>query len=154
MKESIEQIYKENSEQKIVIVAHSLGSLIIMNFFNNNTKDWIDKYIDVVICINPPFNGSIIALKTLLENNLHFYLKNINLNWLRNFGGLIWCLPDITNNKIILNIDGKDITKVEDFLYPETLEIYKKYFKDSDSSYSNRKKINPNINIILNTYLL
>jgi hypothetical protein len=153
MKESIEQIYKENSEQKIVIVAHSLGSLIIMNFFNNNTKDWIDKYIDVVICINPPFNGSIIALKTLLENNLHFYLKNINLNWLRNFGGLIWCLPDITNNKIILNIDGKDITKVEDFLYPETLEIYKKYFKDSDSSYSNRKKINPNIKLhIIKSY--
>jgi hypothetical protein len=145
MKESIEQIYKENSEQKIVIIAHSLGSLIIMNFLNNNTKDWIDKYIDIVICINPPFNGSIIALKALLENSLHFYLKNINLNWIRNFGGLIWCLPNITsNNKIILNIDDKDITRVEDFLYPETLEIYKRYFNDNDN---NSNKINPNIKL-------
>lgn len=150
IKLSIEEIYKENNK-KVVVIAHSLGSIVIMNFFNNIDTKWINKYIDLVICINPPFEGSILALRTLLESSLTFFFKNIKLNFIRNFGGLIWCLPDINHNTDFLNIDGKDITNIENVLYPETLEIYKKYFKNNDNY--DKKKINKNLNLhIIKSY--
>jgi hypothetical protein len=147
MKESIEYIYRENSK-KVVIITHSLGSLIMMNFFNTNSKEWNEKYIDTVICINPPFNGSILALKILLLNKLNINIKEIDLEWIKNFGGLIWCLPDLSklaNN--ILNIDGKDIENIIDYLPKQTQEIYNKYFLN------NKLKINQDINLhIINSF--
>jgi len=147
MKESIEYIYNENSEKKIIIITHSLGSLLMMDFFNSNSKEWNEKYIDTVICINPPFDGSILALKIFFIDTLNLYFREINLDWIKNFGGLIWCLPKLEQNSNILNIDGKDIENIINYLPEETREIYNKYFLN------NKTKINKDINLhIINSF--
>lgn len=104
---SIEEIYNKNSNKKIVIIAHSLGSLLINNFLNKRSKEWNLKYIDKIIYVNPPILGSVITLYLLAFDKIKIFFKDINIKFIKNFGGFLWCLPESKSN--VLNIEGKDI---------------------------------------------
>ena len=135
---SIEDIYCKNSNKKIIIIAHSLGSLLINNFFNTRPDEWNAKYIDKIIYINPPILGSILALQYILINTIIFFFTEINIKQIQNFGGLIWCLP---KQKNILNIDDKDIENINSILPIDTLEVYKKYFSTKYTIFNSTNKI-------------
>jgi hypothetical protein len=102
---SIEEIYKKNSK-KVVIIAHSLGSLLINHFFNQRSSKWNLNYIDKVIFINPPISGSVCTLYLAVSDTINIFFKKINVKFIRKFGGFEWCLPKFKQN--ILNVDGVD----------------------------------------------
>jgi hypothetical protein len=139
-KQSIEKIYTNNSNSKIVIIAHSLGSLVINTFLNQNSNEWNKKYIDKIIFVNPPISGSIAALKLILVNTINIFFKEINIQQIQNFGGLIWCLPDI-NSSNILNIDGNDIEFNKNILPSDTLEVYNNFFLTELTKFKIKHKI-------------
>lgn len=140
-KESIENIYTNNSNKKIVIIAHSLGSLVINNFLNKSSNKWNKKYIDKIIFVNPPISGSISSLQLILIDTIDVFFKKINIQQIQNFGGLIWCLPDIKLYKNILNIDGIDINLYKDFLPSNTLEVYNNFFLTGLTKFKIKHKI-------------
>jgi len=142
-KESIENIYENNSNKKIVIIAHSLGSLVINNFLNKNSDKWNQKYIDKIIFVNPPISGSISALQLILIDTIEVFFKQINIQQIQNFGGLIWCLPDTNLYKNILNIDGNDIdiNLYKDILPSNTLEVYNNFFATGLTKFKIKHKI-------------
>ncbi len=119
----IENIFIQNSN-KAVIICHSFGSILFNYFINNKSNKWINKYIDKIIYINPPFSGSVLALELILCNYINLFLKKIDVSFLKNFGSLICCLP---NSKNILNINGVDIANIQSILPQETKHIYQKY---------------------------
>jgi len=144
-KQSIENIYSNNSNTKIVIIAHSLGSLVINNFLNKNSDEWNEKYVDKIIFVNPPISGSIAALQLILINTIDIFFKQINIQQIQNFGGLIWCLPNINSPDKILNIDGTDINLNKNILPPDTLEVYNRFFSTKLTKFKIKHKINTHL---------
>ena len=41
----IEETYDWNNEKKVVIVAHSMGGLMMLHLLQSKTQEWKDKYI-------------------------------------------------------------------------------------------------------------
>ncbi len=120
----IENIFSQNSNTKAVIICHSFGSLLFNNFINTKSSKWINKYIDKILYINPPFSGSVLALELLLCNDINLLFTKVNTLFLKNFGSLICCLP---NQKNILNINGIDIFDYKNILSNDTVYIYENY---------------------------
>lgn len=75
MKNNIIQMYNCNNNTKVVLLAHSMGTLIVHYFFQwvqsplggNETSLWIDKHIHSVINIGAPFLGLPKAISVLLS---------------------------------------------------------------------------------------
>jgi len=140
-KQSIENIYSNNSNTKIVIIAHSLGSLVINTFLNQNSNEWNKKYIDKIIFVNPPILGSIEALRLILVDTIDILFKQINIQHIQNFGGIIWCLPKINSSDKILNIDGIDINLNKNIFPSNILEVYNRFFLTKLTKFKIKHKI-------------
>ena len=64
----IEEIY-EKTNQKTVIVTHSLGSKWILYLLNNCSQEWKDTYINSWISISPIYKGSPKILKLIVSGD-------------------------------------------------------------------------------------
>jgi len=62
----IEQIVNKKGE-KAVLIGHSLGGIIIQDYLESMSKEWVKNYIAEVISISTPWGGSIKAVKSLLS---------------------------------------------------------------------------------------
>ncbi|BFU23082.1 lecithin:cholesterol acyltransferase domain containing protein [Entamoeba histolytica HM-1:IMSS-B] len=102
----------KNSENKVVLIGHSMGGLIIHNFLESMPQKWIDTYISKVITISTPWAGSIKAVRALLSGDSldlpeiilpsDFFLKAI-----RSFESSYGMIPSSLNfNKKVLKING------------------------------------------------
>lgn len=107
-KKYIEKEY-ETTREKFVIVAHSMGGLLVHHFLQFYAdKRWTSKHVDKVYYINTPFGGCPTALFFLLDSiNKHVHSQNrdqllfnnhvlwimMNIQNIHLFGGLYVCLP-------------------------------------------------------------
>ena len=58
----VEDTYRENGNQKVVLIAHSMGNLYTQYLLYNKPQAWKDKYIKSWVAISAPWGG---AAKTL-----------------------------------------------------------------------------------------
>lgn len=87
--------------EKSIIVAHSMGGLVMQHFLNTFlTKSWASRHIDRIYFVNTPFGGSSSALFLLADNLLqqntqqsHLTRLVSSLPNLRSFGGFYVCIP-------------------------------------------------------------
>jgi len=62
----IEEVVVRKGE-KAVLIGHSLGGIIIQEYLESKSKEWVKKYIAEVISVSTPWGGSIKAVKSLLS---------------------------------------------------------------------------------------
>ena len=130
LKNKIEKSFHKNNK-KVVLLAHSLGSLLCFDFLSNKVdQDWKDRYIDHFISINAPFGGSVLALNGLYfglfySNVLKFNYKDVA----KKIGGVVSCLPNhyaFDNGDTFIIDENKELNfkNMFDFLDHETKDIY------------------------------
>jgi hypothetical protein len=74
---------------KVVVVAHSLGGLLIHNFITSFVDDeWINNHIEEFVTVNSPYGG---APQSLF---IGFDKANMIYNTYRHFTGLHLCFPN------------------------------------------------------------
>lgn len=109
-------IEKEYNYEKFILVAHSMGGILLHHFLNFHVdKRWVSKYIGKVYYINTPFGGCPMALFFLMDSmrkqienkskdqllfNNHVLWMMMTIQNIHLFGGLYVCLP-ITKDPII-----------------------------------------------------
>ena len=65
LKTLVEDTYVKNSNQRVVLLAHSMGGLFAMYFLNQQPKRWKDHYIKTFISLNTPWTGTAKMLQVL-----------------------------------------------------------------------------------------
>lgn len=78
MKALVEETFTNGQNQKVVLLAHSMGSLYGLHFLNNQTVAWKRKYIKAFVVASAPLGGSIKALKIEASGKFSFILM-VNL---------------------------------------------------------------------------
>ena len=110
----VEQMYKDNGQQKVTIVVHSMGGPVSLHFltgYRNVTQEWKDKYINAWIPLSGGWSGSnsvlqyLISGLTSLPSLFTFKIPNIIMYFLdrflilpiiRTFESGVWMLPRAT----------------------------------------------------------
>lgn len=92
----IESASLKNGGQRVVLVAHSLGSVLTKWFFTIHvSQEWIDQYIHQFVCISAPFGGAMFALRAVVSGDYYVpmfhkvYKDEIQMN-----SGIVMCLPN------------------------------------------------------------
>lgn len=144
-KRFIEKEFESNRKEKFVIVAHSLGGLVIHNFLTSFVdRVWIKRFIKKVYYINTPFGGCPSALFTLLDNlfdnklldgesmNNNPILSNVKIRNFHMIGGMYVCLPFLNypilkqNNRWTMTSDLERMFSI----HPHTGFMYNRVVND------------------------
>lgn len=65
----IECTFADNNNTKVVVISHSLGSLVILYYLNHRSQEWKDKYIRSFITMAAPWGGSVKAMKLIASGD-------------------------------------------------------------------------------------
>lgn len=78
--ELIETTYAKNKNQKVVLIAHSMGNPTILYVLNHQSQSWKDKYIHAHIALAGPWGGAAKTLRLMASGKKKFYI------WILIFG--------------------------------------------------------------------
>lgn len=59
----IEETYQENNRTPVVILAHSMGGRMALQFLQTQTQEWKDENIKSFISLATPWGGTVKTLK-------------------------------------------------------------------------------------------
>jgi lysophospholipase-3 len=62
----IESTYANNSNSKVILLCHSMGSPMMLHFLQSKTDEWKDKYIRAMVTLAGVWGGTVRALKVYL----------------------------------------------------------------------------------------
>lgn len=71
LKTLIEETYIENNNLPVIMLAHSMGSLMSLYFLNSQTQSWKDKYIRSLVTLSGVWGGSVKAIKVYAIGNVN-----------------------------------------------------------------------------------
>lgn len=96
MKALVEHAYKQNSNNRVMFVAHSMGGLMLAHFLQLQTKEWKDKFIKKAITFNTPWGGTVQTIEAIAEG-YNFRATTVNQAQMRQLQrsspSLHWLLP-------------------------------------------------------------
>ncbi|ELP91283.1 1-O-acylceramide synthase precursor, putative [Entamoeba invadens IP1] len=133
----------EKTKLKAVLVTHSYGGPMAMEFFDAVGKEFCDKYIDKIITVASPFIGATKALQTFLSGETFGLpmdpstLRKLARSW----EGSIQLMPNAKywENAVIAEVAGKKYTaqQVEEVLelVPEVKEYIKPMYEECMDRY-------------------
>ncbi|KAL0246946.1 hypothetical protein GEMRC1_008152 [Eukaryota sp. GEM-RC1] len=67
----IELAFNQNEGQSVTLVAHSMGSLLMVDFLSTMTDTWKDKYLSTTYAVGPVFGGAIRSIYDILIGNTY-----------------------------------------------------------------------------------
>lgn len=110
LKEDIERKVSQTNK-KVVLISHSLGGLLLHDFLLDQHPSWNREYIDKIITINCPYEGSVDALNTIIQKRVNKPFLN-KIDNIDNISGILWCLPNPYTSplKILFQNDTTIIT--------------------------------------------
>uniref|UniRef100_A0A5K3EWW6 Group XV phospholipase A2 n=1 Tax=Mesocestoides corti TaxID=53468 RepID=A0A5K3EWW6_MESCO len=133
MKLLVEETFRNGGNQRVVLLAHSLGTLYALNFLNNQTTSWKQRYIKALVAASGPLGGSVKALKIQASGD-NFGIYFGNPLWYRevqrSMPSLAFLLPDPRiwpDDEIVIFTPTKNYTVHDykeffyDIGYPEEL---------------------------------
>lgn len=104
----------ENAEHQVILIGHSLGSVVVTIFLNRQSKEWTSKYIKRFVSISGPFGGATKAIHACLTGDTEtpvaisteFY-RQIEIG----FGGVLWMInnPEVFPEDIVNNLNANQI---------------------------------------------
>lgn len=66
----MEETYRVNDNQPVIILAHSMGGPMSLHFLQSQTESWKDKYIKALVALSGAWGGSVKALKVFAVGKL------------------------------------------------------------------------------------
>jgi alpha-beta hydrolase superfamily lysophospholipase len=70
LKALVEETYRINDNQPVIILAHSMGGPMSLHFLHTQTKSWKDKYICALVTLSGAWGGAVKALKVFAVGKL------------------------------------------------------------------------------------
>ncbi|GAA39337.2 Group XV phospholipase A2 [Clonorchis sinensis] len=144
IKQLVEETYELNKQRKIVLIAHSLGTIYSLEFLKLQTAAWKSKYIKAFVSISGPFGGTVKAANALTSGEafpVHipspFKLRNL----FRTMPSVGFLLPDPrfwpVNEPIITtperNYTANDVQQLfTDIGFPQGYDMWLHNPKQSD----------------------
>lgn len=126
LKALVESTFRNNGNEKVVFICHSMGCLNALYFFNTNTQTWKDKYIRSIISLSGVWGGSVKAMKAFAsgDNFGVVVIPSLSLRKdVRTFPSLAYLLP----SKEVWPAE-KVLVKNRDKRY--TVNDYQQFFHD------------------------
>merc|ERR1740137_65413 len=95
VKTLIETTFVKNNNTQVLLVSHSMGSIMMSYFLNHQTQAWKDKYIRSLVSIAGVWGGTARAVKVFAvgDNLDSWFLNEKNLLWERTNPSLAWLMP-------------------------------------------------------------
>lgn len=126
LQDMIEEMWTQSVNQKVTIIAHSMGAPVILYFLNNFvSQKWKEQYIHEFIPIAGGWTGGNEGLvKFVSQINVlgnHTYLSNFTSSY-RTMASSAWLLPNplIWKDEVLIETNGKNYSS----------ETFKEMFND------------------------
>lgn len=112
-------MYQDGGQEKVTIVAHSMGGPMTLYFLNNIvSQSWKDKYINAFVPLSAAWSGGHLSLPTLLTGInsivpdvpiLGDYLRKLSSS-IQSFESIVWLLPNpqVTQDQVLVSTDTKE----------------------------------------------
>ena len=106
-------MYQEN-EEKVTIVAHSMGGVVSLYFFNRVvTQEWKDQYINAFIPLSGAWSGGNMAIPVILtglKTGLLGHILSPLHEALRSLESALWMLPNpqVWGDKVLVTTTTKE----------------------------------------------
>jgi hypothetical protein len=151
VKALIEKAYENTNNSKVVIVAHSIGCMLMYLLFVEYVSNvWKKKYIKSFLSIAGPYGGASISLKTILSGVPKLkLLKERYYNIMQHSSGLALALPNVLGyDKDDFIIENKSLNKVynihtyHEILPDVTYNVVEKYVKPLLPSFTKNTDVN------------
>ncbi|CAL8100547.1 unnamed protein product [Calicophoron daubneyi] len=69
MRQLIEDTYTLGGSQRVVLLAHSMGTLYSLQFLDSVSDKWKQKYIEAYVAVGGPFGGAVKSLKGVVSGD-------------------------------------------------------------------------------------
>jgi len=95
LRKLVEETYQQNGNIPVVLVTHSMGSIMTLHFLNTQSQKWKDEYIQSFVSLAGVWGGTVDAIKVFaIGDDLHSrFLSEKNLLWQRTCPSLAWLMP-------------------------------------------------------------
>jgi len=118
MKLLIEETYMMNKNVPVILLGHSMGSIMTLQFLTGQTQEWKDKYIRSFISLAGVWGGTVDAVKVFAvgDNLKSRFLSEKSLLWQRSCPSLAWLMPSKdfwSENEALVQTDAKNFTRVD-----------------------------------------
>jgi hypothetical protein len=127
----VEKAYESNGNSSVVFLSHSMGGPVILDFFNQMTVSWKEKYISKFIALSPPFGGAISSLRAGISGDnfgIPFASEDIFLPIQRGAASGPWLFPqgDLWSPDEVLGKKQFKLPRVR-FSFSSLLYLYSVY---------------------------
>ena len=121
MRGVIEQMYEQNNQTKVTLVAHSMGGPVSLYFLNNVVDQaWKDQYVHAFIPLSGAWDGAAEMLEALLSASVNWWweilipkviMKDYR-DLFRTFQGSFWMVPssDSFGSRVIAQVGSDTYT--------------------------------------------
>lgn len=123
LKDLIEETYKENNNEPVILIVHSMGGPMSLYFLSMQTQSWKDKYISFMISLSGAWGGSAKAIKVYaIGDDLGSYLlrESVMRQEQITSPSLAWLLPSPyfwKQNETLVQTDKKNysLSNLQDY---------------------------------------
>ncbi|UXI18847.1 cleavage and polyadenylation specificity factor [Sarcoptes scabiei] len=126
MKRLIEETYERNHQQRVMIVCHSMGCLLMLRFFNLQKQSWKNQFVQSFITLGAPWGGAVKSVKAFISGDNFGVIVAPSLTIRddeRTFPSLAYLLPNS-------NVFDSNLILVETRDRKYTIRNYDQLFRD------------------------
>jgi len=112
----IEETFERNNQTQVVLVCHSMGSIMMHYFLQQQTPAWKEKHIRALVSVAGVWGGTARALKVFAvgDNLDSWFLNSKNLLWERTNPSLAWLMPQQgfwSDDEVLVETEKKNFTR-------------------------------------------
>jgi len=127
LKALIEDTYEKNGNTPVLLVTHSMGSIMSLYFLHQQTQAWKDKHVRSLVSIAGVWGGTARAVKVFAvgDNLDSWFLNEKNLLWERTNPSLAWLMPSADfwpDDEVLVETASKNFTRTNLAKFFEALE--------------------------------
>lgn len=126
LKSLVERAYRDNNDEKVALICHSMGCLNGLYFLNSQTQTWKDKHIRMLVSLSGVWGGSVKAMKAFASGDNFGVLVIPSLSLrkdVRTFPSLAYLLPS-------KDVWPEEATLIKNRNKSYTVNDYKRFFQD------------------------
>lgn len=105
----------ENDNTPVLLVTHSMGSIMTLYFLNQQSQAWKEKYVRSFVSIAGVWGGTARAVKVFAvgDNLDSWFLNEKNLLWERTNPSLAWLMPGgfWSEEEILVETEHQNFTR-------------------------------------------